>query len=142
MGQGNVGSGRSHHFIANRWGNNANSDRLYFGGGLRQLPFRITWAAAKKIPRPACFPPATIEIRIGAWGWGISIFQSSLWKANAQPELDLGHSWDCFPSAGSSTPLPSFWAWLSGSILAHLAKLPKMSVGALSSHECHCCFPE
>ena len=23
---------RSHHFIANRWGNNGNSDRLYFGG--------------------------------------------------------------------------------------------------------------
>ena len=22
----------SHHFIANRWGNNGNSDRLYFGG--------------------------------------------------------------------------------------------------------------
>ena len=21
-----------HHFIANRWGNNGNSDRLYFGG--------------------------------------------------------------------------------------------------------------
>ena len=24
---------RSHHFMANRWGNNGNSDRLYFGGG-------------------------------------------------------------------------------------------------------------
>ena len=23
----------SHHFMANRWGNNANSDRLYFGEG-------------------------------------------------------------------------------------------------------------
>ena len=23
---------QSHHFIANRWGNNANSERLYFGG--------------------------------------------------------------------------------------------------------------
>ena len=23
----------SHHFMANRWGNNGNSDRLYFGGG-------------------------------------------------------------------------------------------------------------
>ena len=23
---------RSHHFMANRWGNNGNSDRLYFGG--------------------------------------------------------------------------------------------------------------
>ena len=23
---------RSHHFKANRWGNNGNSDRLYFGG--------------------------------------------------------------------------------------------------------------
>ena len=23
---------QSHHFIANRWGNNGNSDRLYFGG--------------------------------------------------------------------------------------------------------------
>ena len=22
----------SHHFMANRWGNNGNSDRLYFGG--------------------------------------------------------------------------------------------------------------
>ena len=24
---------QSHHFMANRWGNNGNSDRLYFGGG-------------------------------------------------------------------------------------------------------------
>ena len=24
---------RSHHFMANRWGNNGNSDRLYLGGG-------------------------------------------------------------------------------------------------------------
>ena len=24
---------RSHHFMANRWGNNGNSDRLYIGGG-------------------------------------------------------------------------------------------------------------
>ena len=23
---------QSHHFIANKWGNNGNSDRLYFGG--------------------------------------------------------------------------------------------------------------
>ena len=23
---------RSHHFMANRWGNNENSDRIYFGG--------------------------------------------------------------------------------------------------------------
>ena len=23
---------QSHHFMANRWGNNGNSDRLYFGG--------------------------------------------------------------------------------------------------------------
>ena len=23
----------SHHFMVNRWGNNGNSDRLYFGGG-------------------------------------------------------------------------------------------------------------
>ena len=25
-----------HHFVANRWGNNGNSDRLYFGGLQRQ----------------------------------------------------------------------------------------------------------
>ena len=25
----------SHHFMVNRWGNNGNSDRLYFGGGLQ-----------------------------------------------------------------------------------------------------------
>ena len=24
---------QSHHFMANRWGNRGNSDRLYFGGG-------------------------------------------------------------------------------------------------------------
>ena len=23
---------QSHHFVANRWGNNGNNDRLYFGG--------------------------------------------------------------------------------------------------------------
>ena len=26
---------RSHHFMANTWGNNENSERLYFGGGLQ-----------------------------------------------------------------------------------------------------------
>ena len=25
-----MASGRSHHFMANRWGNNGNNDRLYF----------------------------------------------------------------------------------------------------------------
>ena len=25
----------SHHFMTNRWGNNGDSDRLYFGGGLQ-----------------------------------------------------------------------------------------------------------
>ena len=28
---------QSHHFMANRWGNNANSDRLYFGGVPKSL---------------------------------------------------------------------------------------------------------
>ena len=27
----------SHHFTANRWGNNGNSDRLYFGGTPKSL---------------------------------------------------------------------------------------------------------
>ena len=27
----------SHHFMANRWGNNGNSDRLYFGGNPKSL---------------------------------------------------------------------------------------------------------
>ena len=30
---------RSHHFMANRWGNNGNSDRLYFG----RLPNHCRW---------------------------------------------------------------------------------------------------
>ena len=30
---------QSHHFMANRWGNNANSERLYFGG----LQNRCRW---------------------------------------------------------------------------------------------------
>ena len=28
---------RSHHFMANRWGNNGNSERLYFGGTPKSL---------------------------------------------------------------------------------------------------------
>ena len=28
-----MASGRSHHFMANRWGNNGNRGRLYLGGG-------------------------------------------------------------------------------------------------------------
>ena len=28
---------RSHHFMANKWGNNGNSDRLYFGGLQKSL---------------------------------------------------------------------------------------------------------
>ena len=27
----------SHHFMANRWGNNGNNDRLYFGGAPKSL---------------------------------------------------------------------------------------------------------
>ena len=28
---------RSHHFMANRWGNNGNSNRLYLGGAPKSL---------------------------------------------------------------------------------------------------------
>ena len=31
----------SHHFMANRWGNSRNSDRLYFGGGPKSLQMVI-----------------------------------------------------------------------------------------------------
>ena len=34
---------QSHHFIANKWGNNGNSDRLYFGG----LPLQMVTVAMK-----------------------------------------------------------------------------------------------
>ena len=32
---------RSHHFMANRWGNNGNSDRFYFGGASKSLQMVI-----------------------------------------------------------------------------------------------------
>ena len=35
----------SHHFMANRWGNNGNSERLYFGGAPKSL--QIVTAAMK-----------------------------------------------------------------------------------------------
>ena len=35
----------SHHFMTNRWGNNGNSDRLYFGGAPKSL--QIVIAAMK-----------------------------------------------------------------------------------------------
>ena len=35
----------SHHFKANRWGNNGNSERLYFGGSPKSL--RMVTAAMK-----------------------------------------------------------------------------------------------
>ena len=41
----------SHHFMANRWGNNGNSDRLYFGGAPKSLQM-VT--AAMKL-KDACF---------------------------------------------------------------------------------------
>ena len=31
----------SHHFMGNRWGNNGNSDRLYFGGAPKSLQMVI-----------------------------------------------------------------------------------------------------
>ena len=37
---------RSHHFMANRWGNSGNSGRLYFGGAPKSLQM-VT--AAKKL---------------------------------------------------------------------------------------------
>ena len=36
---------QSHHFMANRWGNNGNSDRLYFGGLQNHL--QVVTAAMK-----------------------------------------------------------------------------------------------
>ena len=32
---------RSHHFMANRWGNNGNSDRLYLGGLQNHCRWRV-----------------------------------------------------------------------------------------------------
>ena len=37
----------SHHFMTNRWGNNGNSDRLYFGGAPKSLQ-RVTEATKLK----------------------------------------------------------------------------------------------
>ena len=37
----------SHHFMANRWGNNGNSDRLYFGGAPKS-PQMVTAAMKLK----------------------------------------------------------------------------------------------
>ena len=42
---------RSYHFMANRWGNNGNSDRLYFGGLQKSL--QIVTAAMKL--KDTCF---------------------------------------------------------------------------------------
>ena len=33
---------RSHHFMTNRWGNNGNSDRFYFGGAPKSLQMVTT----------------------------------------------------------------------------------------------------
>ena len=41
---------QSHHFMANKWGNNGNSERLYFGGLQKSLQ-RVT--AAMKL-KDAC----------------------------------------------------------------------------------------
>ena len=38
---------RSHHFVANRWGNNGNSDRLYFLG-LQKSPQMVTASMKSK----------------------------------------------------------------------------------------------
>ena len=35
----------SHHFMANRWGNSGNSDRIYFGGAPKSL--QVVIAAMK-----------------------------------------------------------------------------------------------
>ena len=45
------GYGHSHHFMAKRWGNSRNSDRLYFGGGSPKSLMMMT--AAVKL-RDAC----------------------------------------------------------------------------------------
>ena len=42
---------RSHHFMANRWGNSGNSDRLYFFGGVPKSLQMVT--AAMKL-KDAC----------------------------------------------------------------------------------------
>ena len=42
---------QSHHFMANKWGNNGNSERLYFGG-LQKSPWMVT--AAMKLKEACC----------------------------------------------------------------------------------------
>ena len=42
---------RSHHFMANRWGNNGSSDRLYFGGLQKSLQM-VTAAMKLKMLAP------------------------------------------------------------------------------------------
>ena len=38
----------SHHFMANRWGNNGNSDTFYFGGGTPKSLLMLTAAMELK----------------------------------------------------------------------------------------------
>ena len=40
---------RTHHFMANRWGNSGNSNRLYFGGAPKSLQMV---SAAMKLKNP------------------------------------------------------------------------------------------
>ena len=103
------------------------------------MPFRITQAAAKKFQGlPASLlQPLKSESGHGA-GASVS-FKGPFGKPSAQPELEtLG-------AVGTVSPVlvPPHPYFLSGpgyqSALAHLGKRPRMSVGALSSHECHCC---
>ena len=42
MGSQRVGYNQSHHFMTNRWGNNGNSDRFYFGGAPKSLQMVTT----------------------------------------------------------------------------------------------------
>ena len=74
----------SHHFMANRWGNNGNSDRLYFGGNPKSLQMVSSPMKLKDtyitLPTKVCLVKAMVfpVVMYGCESWTIK--KAEYWR--------------------------------------------------------------
>ena len=100
----------SHHFLTNRWGNNGNSDRLYFGGALKLLQM-VT--AAMKLRRLLLGRKAMINLGSILKGRDITLpTKVRLVKAMAFPVVMYGYqSWTIKKAEHQRADAFELWCW-------------------------------
>ena len=132
---------QSHHFMANRWGNNANSERLYFWGAPSSLQMVTQFSSVQLL--------SCVQLFVTPW---IAACQASLSITNSRSSLNLMSIELVMPSsylilclpllllpqslpASESFPMSQLFAWGGQSTSALASFLPKKSQG-WSPSEC------